>query len=457
MKRILIAGTASGVGKTTITLSIEAALRRRGMLVQPFKCGPDYLDTAHHTMICGRACRNLDSIILSSEENELSLDRAAHDAEIVVAEGMMGLFDGVAGDSERGSSAEIAHMLHLPVILVMDASHCSRSLAATLLGFVNFDKQIKIAAVILNRVAGEKHFQMLSDAIKGSVNIPILGWIPRNETLAIPERHLGLHDAAERAWSADEIAALAETAEKYLDLDLLLQLAEPRTVDALQRRDQQAPASAHKVKIAVARDAAFSFYYEDNFDLLRDYGAELVEFSPLHDMMLPAGIDALYIGGGYPELHAGELQANRGMMASVREFCRSGKPVYAECGGMMYLARQIVSGGNEYAMTGVLPLRIAMSERLVKFGYVRVRFDRDCVLGPAGMEAVGHSFHYSRIESIGPIEQAYALRYLRADREEHEGYLAGNVLASYIHLHFRGNRRMAEEFVQSAIAARGAA
>jgi len=456
MKKILIAGTASGIGKTTITLAIEAALIRRGIVVQPFKCGPDYLDTAHHAAICGRPCRNLDTIMLSAHENAASLQRASQGAAIVVAEGMMGLFDGVSGASGRGSSADVAKTLGLPVVLVMDASSCSRSLAATLLGFATFDKDLKIAAVIFNRVAGEAHFQMLSEAIQGTVSIPVLGWIPHRTAWSIPERHLGLHDANERTWTDAELESLARVVEEHLDLDRFLELAESEETrgQGAETDVDAEPRPVPAVRIAIARDAAFSFYYEDNMELLRDCGAELVEFSPLRDQRLPAEVDALYLGGGYPELHAAELRDNHAMIAAVQQFCHSGRPVYAECGGMMFLANNIVIDGGSYPMAGVLPLNIEMSPGLVKFGYVRVRFDRDCILGPAGTQATGHSFHYSKIQSVGAIDQVYSLEYTLARKCEQEGYVVGNVLASYVHLHFRTNRALARNFVRRALLAR---
>ena len=362
---------------------------------------------------------------------------------------MMGLFDGLSGGSDHGSSAEIAKMLHLPVVLVMDTSASARSIAATLLGFATFDPQVKVAAVILNRVGGEGHFQMLAEAIEGSTAIPILGWIPENRAWAIPERHLGLHDANERAWKDSELASLAEVAEKNLDLDKLLELATADNEAAASHSESTAP-QAPTVRIGVARDEAFSFYYEDNFDLLKDYGAELIDFSPLHHRRLPENLDALYIGGGYPELHANGLRENSTMIADVQQFCRSGRPVYAECGGMMFLSQSIAVDGAPYAMAGVLPLSIEMSPRLVKFGYVRVRFTRDCILGPAGMETTGHSFHYSKIHAAENVEMAYSLQYLGARMVEPEGYSNGNVLASYIHLHFRSNHQLAKHFVDAA-------
>jgi cobyrinic acid a,c-diamide synthase len=457
MKRFLIAGAASGVGKTTITIAIEAAFCRRGLVVQPFKCGPDYLDTAHHTRVCRRPCRNLDSVMLSPLENARSLRRATQNADLVIAEGMMGLFDGVSGASEQGSSAQIAKMLGMPVVLVLDASSCSRSIAATVLGFTTFDKDLKFAGIILNQVAGEAHFEMLAEAIRGMVDAPpLLGWFPRNQQWAIPERHLGLHDANERAWDEQELQSLADAAERHVNLDLLLQAA---SVDGVPSCEDEPGlpfgAIAEPVRIGIARDAAFSFYYEDNLDLLRDCNAELVEFSPIHDSHLPASLDALYFGGGYPELHGAKLSANRCMIEDVQRFCGSGRPVYAECGGMMYLAREIVCDSAAYPMTGVLPLEIEMSPRLVKFGYVAANFTQPCVLGSTGTEAIGHSFHYSRIRADSAAQTAYALRYVRSEKCEAEGYVTPNVLGSYVHLHFRSNRKLAPNFVEYARRVKG--
>ena len=313
MKRCLIAGSASGGGKTSITLAIEAAFCRRGLAVQPFKCGPDYLDTAHHSRVCRRPCRNLDSVMLSPLENARSLIRAAHGADMVIAEGMMGLFDGVSGASNNGSSAEIARLLDMPVVLVLDASNCSRSIAATVLGFTSFDPGLRFAGIILNRVAGEAHFKMLSDAIRGTTSIPLLGWLPRDPQWTVAERHLGLHDAGERGWEESELLSLAQAAEQHIDLDQLLQAASsaPLPIEAEVFTDVNVftdanvftdvnvftnaeaalppepsigddhiasplqPNGSDPIRLGLACDAAFSFYYQDNLDLLRDAGAEL--------------------------------------------------------------------------------------------------------------------------------------------------------------------------------------
>jgi cobyrinic acid a,c-diamide synthase len=313
MTGFLIAGTASGVGKTTATLAIAAALRARGKVVQLFKGGPDFLDTGHHSRVSGRGARNLDTWMMSHEANREVLRRGAVGADAVIVEGMMGLFDGKHAEDEMGSSAEIAKLLKLPVVLVVDAGKSARSVAAVVLGFETFDRELVLAGVILNRVASERHFAMLRTAIVARCATPVLGWMPREPSVAIAERHLGLQTAEE--FSAADLErqreALARLAEGHLEMDRLMGLA------CGMKLGEAAPVGlgeGKRVRIGVARDAAFSFYYEDNFDLLREQGAEIVFFSPMKDAELPAGLDGLYFGGGYPELYAGRLAANAGML-----------------------------------------------------------------------------------------------------------------------------------------------
>jgi cobyrinic acid a,c-diamide synthase len=446
VKGLLVAGTASGVGKTTVSLAIMAGLRRRGKTVQPFKCGPDFLDTGHHTRVCGRAARNLDTWMLSVDANRNVLRDAAQDADVVVAEGMMGLFDGKSGDAEAGSSAEIAKLLKLPVVLVVDAAKSARSIAAVVLGFELFDPELQLAGVILNRVGGERHFRILETAIRASCKTRILGWLPNEPRIAIPERHLGLYGATESA--VIEIETLAELAETHLDLDALSTL-ECR-LESVEGRRVTRTEVGETVRVGVAFDKAFSFYYEDNFDLLRNHGAEIVQFSPVNDKCLPHDLDALYLGGGYPELYADQLSRNRPMLEEVNAFAASGKPVYAECGGMLYLSRSLtVVDGTIYPMVGVLPLSMEMTTGLVQFGYVTVEFTEDCLLGYKGAVVRGHSFHYSRVTSREGIETSYQVQYSLSGNEEFEGFHQENVLASYIHLHFQANPAVAEHFVSS--------
>ncbi|MGA2251148.1 cobyrinate a,c-diamide synthase [Terracidiphilus sp.] len=456
MKGFLIAGTASGVGKTTVTLAITAALRRRGLTVQPFKGGPDFLDTGHHSRIAGRTARNVDTWMLSAEANRDVICHASHGADVLLVEGMMGLFDGKDGANESGSSAEIAKLLKLPVVLVLDAGKTARSIAAVVLGFELFDPELPLAGVILNRVAGDRHFRMLETAIRSTCKTPVLGWLPRESAIAIPERHLGLQTAEEGETAnalENLIDTLANLADQCLDIPQLMDLE-----CGLEMNPEAAPVlrqTREKIRIGIARDQAFSFYYEDNLDLLREHGAALVPFSPIHDRCLPPDLDALYLAGGYPELHPAQISANTSMLTAIREFVASGRPVYAECGGMIFLSRKLTTReGTTYPMAGVLPFEIEMTGRLVGFGYVDVELTHDCLLGQAGTVLRGHSFHYSRISSECQVATNYRLQYSLSGRMENEGYRLGNTLASYVHLHFRTEPAIAGSFVEAAIARR---
>ena len=456
MKGFLISGTASGVGKTTVTLAIMAALRRRGYIVQPFKGGPDFLDTGHHTRIAGRIARNLDTWMLSADANRDVIRCASHGADVLLVEGMMGLFDGKGGASESGSSAEIAKLLKLPVVLVLDAGKTARSIAAVVLGFERFDPDLPLAGVILNRVAGDRHFRMLETSIKSACGTPVIGWLPRDPAIAIPERHLGLQTAEEGETGEGLerlIDTLSDLANDHLDIPALMNLE--CGLDIQPRIDPVLCETQDEIRIGIARDQAFSFYYEDNLDLLQQHGATLVPFSPTHDKSLPPDLDALYLAGGYPELHAVQISENTAMLSAVRRFLASGRPVYAECGGMIFLSQQLTTpDGTTYPMAGVLPFEIEMTGKLVDFGYVQVELINDCLLGKAGTMLRGHSFHYSRISNEGQVATNYHLEYSISGRHQHEGYRLGSLLASYVHLHFRTDPSIARSFVAAAAASR---
>jgi cobyrinic acid a,c-diamide synthase len=446
----VIAGPASGVGKTTVALSLMSALRKRGLTVQPFKCGPDFIDGGHQARVCGRPSRNLDGWMLSAEANRQIFYRNAANADVCVVEGVMGLFDGVDGKSEAGSTAEIAKWLQLPVILVVDASAMARSAAALVRGFESFDPALKVAGVIFNKVGGATHYRMLSDAVTTSTNAVPLGYLPGDERIHIAERYLGLVTAGENLLPDSMLALLGELAESHIDLDQLLACAMSITAadDQTQRTRHESTGS---IRLGVARDKAFCFYYEDNLDALREAGAEIVEFSPLQDSSLPTALDALYFGGGYPELFAKQLSGNRPMLASIKRAAEEGLSIYAECGGLMYLAREIVTKEDaSFPMAGVLPMTVQMTDRLVNFGYTEVSFTSDCLIGPAGAIARGHSFHCSRIADVGPVEYVYQARNSMTGREEPDGLRVRNVLASYIHLHFLSNPGMADAFLKDA-------
>jgi cobyrinic acid a,c-diamide synthase len=458
MTGFLIAGVSSGVGKTTVTLAIAAAFRSRGLTVQLFKGGPDFLDTSHHSRVSGRKSRNLDTWMLGDGNNRDIFQQASQGADVLIVEGMMGLFDGKSGAGEQGSSAEIAKLLKLPIVMVLDASKSARSLAAIVLGFEMFDPEVKLAGVVLNRVASETHFQMLQTAIQARCSTAILGWLPREPAISIPERHLGLKSAIELSDEQLEhqVRFLGDIAKRYLALDRLLDL-EPGL--DLKRKPRTLPrlVEPYPARVGVAYDEAFSFYYEDNLELLREQGAEIVFFSPLRDRHLPSLLDALYLGGGYPELHAETLSGNDSMLADIREFAASARPVYAECGGMMYLAASLTTtAGKVHEMAGVLPCRVEMTDRLSRFGYVTVEFTQDCLLGPRGAIIRGHSFHYSHMTAHQDLLRNYRIDYSLSGHQEQEGYgISGtNILASYIHLHFRANPAVAKHFIAAAVSIR---
>lgn len=447
MNAFVIAGTASGVGKTTVALGIIAALRSRGLTVQPFKCGPDFIDGGHLGVAASRTARNLDTWMLDAEANREIFSRASASCDVAVVEGMMGLFDGVTGSSEEGSTAEIAKLLGLPVILVVDAGNSTRSIAAVIRGFETFDSGLRFAGIVLNRVVGDAHFRMLESAIRQSSLAPVLGWLPVEADTAIPERHLGLHTAAEGIGAS--LSTLTRLGS-HLDLEQLL------NATVYNQRLATAPIRSAEpkykgIRVGVARDRAFSFYYEDNLYLLRENGAVIVDFSPIKDSVLPENLHALYFGGGYPELYAAELSRSGSLLQDIRDFANANKPIYAECGGLMYLAEQLTTiEGQSYPMAGILPVAIEMTNSLVHFGYADVEFARDCLLGKKGTHVRGHSFHCSRIVAHDSLRCVYRVHYSLSGRGEKEGFVRGRVLGTYIHLHFRSNPSLVSSFLQQA-------
>jgi cobyrinic acid a,c-diamide synthase len=432
---IVVAGTHSGVGKTSVTLGLIGALRRRGLTVQPFKVGPDFIDPLHHQHASGRSARNLDGWMLDPATNLGRFGRATADADVAVIEGVMGLFDGSEATSDRGSTAEMAKLLGLPVVLVVDASAMARSAAALIHGFATFDPDLRVAGVILNNVGGEVHAGLIRAAISGAV--PVLGALPHADDLVVPERHLGLHLPHEAR--RDYVDRLASLIDEHVDLDRLLEAG--RT-----GRQPAAPAPTRReatVRIGVARDEAFCFYYADNLELLEDAGAELVEFSPIEGS-LPGGLDGLYVGGGYPELHAAELAANTKATEAIREFADAGGPIYAECGGLMYLAETLEVDAASHPLCGVLPFSTRMPAPL-KIAYVEIT-TTEGVFG-AGHTARGHLFHCSELTSDPAIARGYHVRTSGGDETE-EGYGVDNVLASYVHLHFASEPELASAFLE---------
>jgi cobyrinic acid a,c-diamide synthase len=443
-KGVVIAGPQSGVGKTTVTLGLLAAWRRRGLTVQPFKVGPDFIDPGHLTRVAGRVCRNLDGWMLSREANLESFRRQARDADVAVVEGVMGLFDGYDGVTEAGSTAQMAKWLGLPVLLVVDARAMARSAAALVHGFATFDPALPLSGVIFNRVGSPAHLAYLQQALDQAGEVRCFGGLSREAEAAIPERHLGLFTADDHPLGADYAERLAELVERHLDLDGLLSAIPP----VPPGKEPVPVTSPAEVRLGVARDRAFCFYYPENLELLTRFGAELVPFSPLEDRDLPE-VHGLYLGGGYPELCAAQLSANRAMLRAVRERAEAGLPIYAECGGLMYLAQELLDlEGKSHTMAGVLPFGVKMFPRLKALGYREVTLTASGLLGPAGTRLRGHEFHYSDIIAAPPdLPRLYHLTPRRGGTPREEGYVVNRVLASYIHVHFGSNPEAARSFV----------
>jgi cobyrinic acid a,c-diamide synthase len=436
---LLIAGTHSGCGKTTVTLAVMAALARRGVRVQPFKCGPDFIDPSLHRLVTGRVSRNLDVRMCGTDFVRRTYARHAPADGCAIVEGVMGLFDG-----ERGSAACLAKTLDLPVLLVVDVRSAAESVAAVVKGFDTLDPDLRVAAVVANRIGSSRHADMVATAIRTLGRPELIGLLPRREEVTIPSRHLGLHMGEEGPLTGEGLERLACLAEDHLDLDRLLALAADRQ-PVIASAPAEATLGHGPVRIGVGRDAAFCFYYEDNLDLLRVAGAELVFFSPLIDRELPPGLGGLYLGGGYPELHAARLAANTTMRAAIHAFADSGRPVLAECGGFMYLTRSLVDlEGKEHPMVGIYPCRARMQGRLASLGYRQPTLTRDTWLASAGTVLAGHEFHYSVLEG-GPAATAV----FRLDDGRAEGYLHRNTLAGYVHLHWGRTPEVAVRFVQA--------
>ncbi len=425
-----------------------AALTARGYTVAPFKVGPDFIDPGHHSRVTGRASRNLDGWMLSQDTNLDLFARHASGADIAVVEGVMGLFDGYDGRSEAGSTAQMAKWLGMPVVLVVGARSMARSAAALVQGFERFDDDLVYAGVLFNHLGSQRHLDYLKDAMEGHVRMPMLGGVMRDEAITIPERHLGLVTREDHDLSDSNRQRLAELIENRLDLDGLLPML-PDLVPPVSVSPPAFPVDGTHARIGVARDAAFCFYYPDNLELLEAAGAQLVFFSPLADNRLPQGLDGLYFGGGYPELHAKVLSANRSLRQEIRQFSRMNMPIYGECGGFMYLGREMGdTDGKAYPMTGCLPIATRMLDRLKALGYREVTQARATILGPAGQTMRGHEFHYSRI-SDGEIQGAGAYRMTdRAGMDKAaEGFVSDQTLGSYVHLHFASCPQTAGNFV----------
>ncbi len=492
MKSIIIAAPHSGSGKTTVTLGIMECLKRRGLRVAPFKVGPDFIDPGYHRLVTGRQSVNLDGWMCGAN---YVLDTFIHHgkgADISVIEGVMGLFDGISGQQEAGSTAQIAKMIGAPVILVVDARSQARSAAALVKGFAEFDPAVRVAGVIFNNVGSDNHGRILREAVESlGTGVKVVGCLPRDERLHIPSRHLGLMTVEENPLPEEFLDHLVEVIWDNLDLGLLWAAGTAHDIELRLPFEETARGgqvytfdnnvkSVDLTPIAVARDEAFCFVYEDNLRLLQEAGAGIVEFSPLRDEMLPEGVTGIYLPGGYPEIFADTLAGNTAMKADIRRMVNGGMPVYAECGGFIYLTKGVVADpwgnkgqiltfdksgktqemlpdmqkGEEMApplheFVGIFPVATRMLARRRALGYREVVLTADSILGPTGTVARGHEFHYSEMGMMpGRIKRSYRVNRNDVDLGT-EGYRYKNCLASYIHLHFGSCPGMAAAFVES--------
>ena len=485
MKAFVIAGTNSGCGKTTMTLGLLKALTNRGLAVQPYKVGPDYIDTAWHTRVSGVASRNLDAFMLPADTMRSLFYSHTRKADIAVIEGVMGLYDGYGVDPHYCSTAGLARDLNLPVILVVDGRAVSTSAAATVMGFQHFDPELNIAGVIFNNVNSDSHLDLIRAAVEKYCQIPVLGRLPKLPAIELPERHLGLLTAQESARFDPHWQTLAEAIEEHIDLDALLALSEIEDQGAdinefafpdlnalpesYAESDQEADQAGAGLTIALAHDNAFNFYYQDNLDLLEQHGAAIVRFSPLDDEAVPE-CDLVYIGGGYPESYGAALAQNSSMLASLRTLHQQGTPIYAECGGLMYLGDSLTTyedthpkttktngdthlsahpltgthtlnkgnvKGDTHPMVGILPGRSTMTKSLKRFGYCFATANTNTVICPQGTVLRGHEFHYSEFTTeLEPVFDMTKERDGKIISRWGGGYQVGNTLATYLHLHF---------------------
>jgi cobyrinic acid a,c-diamide synthase len=446
MPRIMIAGTNSGVGKTTVTLGIMSALVKKGIKVQGFKAGPDYIDPSHHTFVTGNASRNLDTWMMGESACRELFERSAANADISVIEGVMGLYDGSIDSSGHGSSAHLAKVLNTPVILVVNAKGVAQSAGAIVMGFKEFDKEINLAGIILNNIASQNHYDCIKKAIEDSCSVTVLGYLNKDKDITIPERHLGLIPSEEEKINSALYEKLGQMVLETIDTDRLLDTAGAAGIFPdynksifINRNDPL------NITLAIARDNSFCFYYQDDIDLFEALGAKIKQFSPLNDKCLPDDIDGIFMGGGFPELFADRLMKNENMRNSILEAHKQGTVIYGECGGMMYLLEKLIDcEGRSFKMCGVLSGTSRMENRRQGLGYVITDATCDNMICKIGDTFRAHEFHWSMLQDV-PDDTifAYNTRKSNGKRTGVDGICKNNVLASYTHIHFSSNPKLA--------------
>jgi len=445
--KIVIAGTASGVGKSTIAIAVMYALKKKGFVVQPFKVGPDFIDPSYHTFVTGRQSRNLDIWMMRNDGVLQGFKSSCLDAQVAVVEGAMGLFDGVSGKNDFGSTAHVAKLLNSPIILVIDVAKAARSIAATVLGFIGFSKSINIAGIILNNVGGERHATFIRDAIATKIKIPIVGSIVRNKEISMGERHLGLIPTAElQNRKKKAIIESIKYVSEQIDIDKLVQVFKLRHGHDVHNKQRTPQLSKSNLTLAVALDESFNFYYVENFEALRRLKVNLSFFSPVHDRNLPDGVSGILLGGGFPEVLSEKLSRNHSMHLSIKTAAERGVPIYAECGGLMYLTRSISeseSGQNrnkrkKNKMVGLIDADTCMSQKLT-LNYTKANSHASFFSNISNIR--GHEFHYSGLENIATDSKfAYTMAIGNGIDGSKDGFIVHNSLASYMHVHFADTR-----------------
>lgn len=444
--RLVIAGTGSGVGKTTFTIGLMAALQEKGYCVQGFKCGPDYIDPTFHTAVTGRSSRNLDSWMFDERTVIDILERNSRDADISIIEGVMGFYDGKSPLEDRGSTAEISILTKSPVLLIVNCASMARSVAAIVKGFQVFNKNVNIVAVIANQVGSEGHYKIVKAAVEQECGIPVVGYLKKEQNIEMPSRHLGLIPAIERGELQPFFHQLGDLINATVDVEKIFELSTSTNISAIhpsifeQKTDQQ-------VKIAVAKDAAFNFYYEENIELILANGAKVEYFAPLNGEQLPADADGLYIGGGFPEEFAQKLAQLTDVKKSLQKAIIKGIPTLAECGGFMYLTEALfTTDGKRYDMVGCIPGTVQMQTKRAALGYREIFGTKGNFLISEGQEAKGHEFHYSTYSKPNNINHAYETK--SRFKKQGEGYMHENLIAGYTHFHFASNPQLVAQWIE---------
>ena len=452
LPRIMIAGTNSGVGKTTVTLGIMSALVSRGIKVQGFKTGPDYIDPSHHKFVTGNASRNLDTWMMSDSVCRELFERSAIDADISVIEGVMGLYDGSIDSTGHGTSAHLARALSTPVILVVSAKGIAQSAGAVVMGYKEFDKDVNLSGVIVNNVASHSHYDCIKRSIEETCSLPVFGYLCKDQEITIPERHLGLVPSEENIGHSDLYEKLGEMVLETIDIDGLLKAA--RSAGTFPDYDKSIFLNSNdslNVTLAIARDNAFCFYYQDDIELFETLGAKIKYFSPLHDKCIPGDVDGIFLGGGFPELNAEKLMENETMRKSILDAHNNGTIIYGECGGMMYLLEKLIDcDGRSFNMCEVLSGSSMMENKRQGLGYIIAEATYDNVICKRGDTFRAHEFHWSKLLDI-PDDTIFAYKTRKSNGKQSgtDGICGKNVLASYTHVHFSSNPELAKNLLSA--------